>query len=63
MIMRNIIVAGVVHHNTLGMVRSLGLYGYKVDLVMVGRSGYLSKSRFVRRTRPLSLSSPPGVAA
>ena len=47
--MRNIIVIGIVHHNTLGMVRCLGQAGYKVILLIVGkRYGFVSKSRYVK---------------
>ena len=48
--MRKILVVGVIHHNTLGMVRCLGCAGYQVDLILVGKNGYLSKSKYVKRT-------------
>lgn len=47
--MRKILVVGVIHHNTLGMVRCLGCAGYQVDLILVGKNGYLSKSKYVKR--------------
>lgn len=46
----NIIVIGVVHHNTLGMVRCLGMSGYNVDLILISHNGYVSKSKYVKRT-------------
>ena len=48
--MRKIIVVGVVHHNTLGMVRCLGSARFHIDLILVGHDGYISKSRYVKRT-------------
>lgn len=48
--MRKIIVVGVVHHNTLGMVRCLGCAGFCIDLILLGHDGYISKSRYVKRT-------------
>lgn len=48
--MRKIIVVGVVHHNTLGMVRCLGSAGFCIDLILVEHDGYISKSRYVKRT-------------
>lgn len=48
-----IIVIGVTHHNTLGMVRCLGRAGYDVDyLVMTDgkKDSFVSHSRYVKKT-------------
>lgn len=48
-----IIVIGVTHHNTLGMVRSLGLAGYKVDWLILTDNkprSFVSYSKYVRQT-------------
>lgn len=48
--MSRIIVIGSAHHNTLGMLRSLGFAGFKVDLILIGhRKKFVSKSRYVNR--------------
>lgn len=48
--MGTIVVIGSAHHNTLGMIRCLGIAGYLVDLVLVGSSkSFLSKSRYVNK--------------
>lgn len=48
-----IIVIGVTHHNTLGMLRCIGMAGYRVDCLIMtdGKSnGFVAHSRFVKRT-------------
>lgn len=48
--MRTIVVIGSAHHNTLGMIRCLGVAGYLVDLVIIGGSkSFLLKSRYVNK--------------
>lgn len=48
--MKNIVVIGSAHHNTLGMIRCLGIAGYLVDLVIIGDSkNFLLKSRYVNK--------------
>lgn len=46
--MRKIIVIGMIHHNTLGMIRCIGKANYRTDLILVGNDGYISKSRYIR---------------
>lgn len=49
--MTDIIVIGVEHHNTLGMVRCLGMAGHRVYLLIVGeRKGFVCKSRYVKQS-------------
>ena len=48
-----IIVVGVTHHNTLGMVRCLGMAGYKVDWLILTDNkphSFVSYSRYVKQT-------------
>lgn len=48
-----IIVVGVTHHNTLGMVRCLGMAGYKVDWLILTDykpHSFVSYSKYVRQT-------------
>lgn len=48
--METIVVIGSAHHNTLGMIRCLGIAGYLVDLVLIGGSKrFLLKSRYVNK--------------
>lgn len=43
-----VIVVGGTHHNTLSIIRSLGMAGYKVDLIHTGEAGgFVTKSRYV----------------
>ena len=46
----NVIVIGGEHHNTLGVVRALGMAGFGVDLITIGitNAHYVSSSRYVR---------------
>ena len=50
-----IIVIGGSHHNTLGVVRSLGQRGYQVDLITIGNSEerYVSSSKYVTTHKAL----------
>ena len=47
----NVIVIGGSHHNTLGVVRSLGQRGYNVELITIGpkREHYVSSSKYVSK--------------
>jgi len=46
--MNKIIIIGVSHHNTLGMIRCVGLAGYRADLILIGNSNsYVTKSRYL----------------
>lgn len=46
--MARIIVIGVTHHNTLGLVRCLGLAGYKTDIIIIGSPcSYIAQSKYV----------------
>ena len=50
--MDNIVVIGGSHHNTLGVVRSLGEVGLtdKIRLIIVGDSNdFVSRSKYVRK--------------
>ena len=45
-----IIVVGGTHHNTLGIIRSLGMVGHTVDLIHTGDAGgFVTKSRYVKK--------------
>ena len=47
--MHRIIVIGSTHHNTLGVIRSIGIADYKVDLILIGnRKSYVAKSKYIR---------------
>lgn len=47
--MNQIAVIGGTHHNTLSMIRSIGIAGYHVDLFLMDKSNsYVSKSRYVK---------------
>ena len=50
-----ILVIGGSHHNTLGVVRSLGQRGYQVDLITIGNSKerYVSSSKYVTTHKAL----------
>ena len=44
------IVLGSNHHNTLGLVRSLGEAGHKVYLILIqSKCNYVNKSKYVSR--------------
>lgn len=46
--MSKIIIIGVSHHNTLGMIRCVGFAGYRADLVLIdGYKSFLSKSKYL----------------
>lgn len=46
--MKNIILIGVTHHNTLTMVRCLGKVGYGIDLYIYGdNNSYIRYSKYV----------------
>ena len=46
--MNKIIIVGVTHHNTLGMIRCVGSAGYRADLILVGHVGsFVTKSRYL----------------
>lgn len=46
--MNRIIIIGVSHHNTLGMIRCIGIAGYRADLVLIGESNsFVSKSKYL----------------
>ena len=46
--MSKIIIIGVAHHNTLGMIRCIGFTGYRADLVLIGKcKSFLSKSKYL----------------
>ncbi len=46
--MNKIIIIGVAHHNTLGMIRCVGFAGYRSDLIIIGKSGsYVGKSKYL----------------
>ena len=56
-----IIVIGVTHHNTLGMLRCIGMAGYHVDCLIMtdGKSnGFVAHSRFVKRTVACDSNQP-----
>lgn len=47
--MSEVIVIGVTHHNTLGMIRCLGTAGYNINLILIGEyKSYLAKSKYVK---------------
>lgn len=53
--MKTIVVIGSAHHNTLGMIRCLGMAGYLVDLVLIGESkSFLFRSRYVNKYNALN---------
>lgn len=46
--MNKIIIIGVTHHNTLGMIRCVGSAGYRADLILIGHEGsFVTKSRYL----------------
>lgn len=46
--MKKIFVLGASHHNTLSIVRSLGIEGYHVNLIIVGSSSsYVARSKYI----------------
>ena len=49
--MRSVIVIGCDHHNTLGVIRSLGEKGIRPDAVIVSRDGksFVGKSKYIRK--------------
>lgn len=48
--MRNILVIGTAHHNTLGMIRCLGMAGFKIDLILIGEiKKFLTHSRYLKK--------------
>ena len=43
-----LVIVGVTHHNTLGMIRCVGSAGYRADLILVGHVGsFVTKSRYL----------------
>lgn len=42
-----LIIIGTNHHNTLGIVKSLGIAGIPVILIIIGRNGFVEKSKYV----------------
>lgn len=53
MVILRIIVIGITHHNTLGMVRCLGRAGFNVDYLIMtdGKiNSFVSRSRYVKKT-------------
>ena len=56
--MKNIILIGVTHHNTLTMVRCLGKVGYGIDLYIYGDNN--SYIRYSRNTMPYRHSDKLG---
>ena len=52
--MRKILVIGTAHHNTLGMIRCLGIAGYRIDLVLIGGAKkFLTHSRYLNNVHLL----------
>ena len=46
--MNRIIIVGVTHHNTLGMIRCIGKAGYHADLILVGHGdSFVTKSKYL----------------
>ena len=48
--MNNVIVIGGTHHNSLGVIRSLGERGYNVEFVNYNAGGkfdYVAKSKYI----------------
>lgn len=46
--MMKIIIIGVTHHNTLGMIRCIGSAGYRADLILIGHeAGFVTKSKYL----------------
>lgn len=57
MINKNVIVIGGTHHNSLGVIRSLGERGYNVEFVNfnIGEQlDYVAKSKYISKYQPLS---------
>lgn len=52
--MRKVIVIGTAHHNTLGMIRCLGMAGFKTDLILIGGvKKFLTHSRYLNKVHLL----------
>lgn len=51
--MNPVVVIGINHHNTLGVIRALGRAGLKdfIFVILVGGDGFVSKSKYVKRTQ------------
>lgn len=51
-----VIVIGGTHHNSLGVIRSLGERGYEVEFVNfnAGKADYVSKSKYITQYKPLN---------
>lgn len=51
--MKQIVVVGISHHNTLGVIRALGRKGLseRMHLILIGNSDYISCSRYVSAER------------
>ena len=51
--MKQIVVVGISHHNTLGVIRALGRKGLssQLHLVLIGVSDYISCSRYISKNR------------
>lgn len=47
--MRKIIVIGGTHHNTLSIIRCLGRVGYSINLILIGKKSFVSKSKYINR--------------
>lgn len=46
--MNKIIIVGVTHHNTLGMIRCVGSAGYRADLILIDHAGsFVTKSKYL----------------
>lgn len=46
--MNKIIIVGVTHHNTLGMIRCVGSAGYRANLILIGHVGsFVTKSKYL----------------
>lgn len=46
--MKKIIIIGISHHNTLGMIRCVGTTGYRADLILIDHSGsFVTKSKYL----------------
>lgn len=57
MINNNVIVIGGTHHNSLGVIRSLGERGYNVEFInynIGGRFDYVAKSKYISKYKPLT---------
>lgn len=57
--MNPVVVIGINHHNTLGVIRALGRAGLKnvLYVILVGRKGFVSKSKYIDKSRLIVVPS------